>query len=78
MRFGGLRVVVWPNDHRPAHVHVVGAGGEAVFNLNCPKGPPQLRESYGYGLADLRRVEMTLDAAVTTLCREWKAIHGDR
>lgn len=22
----GLRVVVYPNDHRPAHVHVIGKG----------------------------------------------------
>jgi hypothetical protein len=35
LRIGGLRVVIWPNDHRPAHVHVKGAGGEAVFNLNA-------------------------------------------
>jgi len=31
----GLRVVVYPNDHRPAHVHVIGNGCEAVFKLNC-------------------------------------------
>jgi len=34
----GLRVVVYPNDHRPAHVHVIGNGCEAVFKLNCPMG----------------------------------------
>jgi hypothetical protein len=22
MRFDGLRVLIYPNDHRPAHVHV--------------------------------------------------------
>jgi len=42
----GLSVVVYPNDHRPAHVHVIGGGREAVFVLNCPKGPPVLRENY--------------------------------
>lgn len=46
-RIGGLRVVIWPNDHRPAHVHVKGAKGEAVFNLKCPDGSPELRDSYG-------------------------------
>jgi len=35
----GLRVVIYPNDHRPAHVHIIGNGCEAVFNLHCPKGP---------------------------------------
>jgi len=46
MGLDGLRVVVYPNDHRPAHVHVIGRGCEAVFNLNCPAGPVELRENY--------------------------------
>lgn len=39
LRGDGFRVVIYPNDHRPAHVHVIGAEHEAVFNLNCPAGP---------------------------------------
>ncbi|MBA4152583.1 MAG: hypothetical protein C0509_08480, partial [Acinetobacter sp.] len=35
LRWGGLRVAIYPNDHRPAHVHVIGAGREAVFRLCC-------------------------------------------
>jgi hypothetical protein len=48
MRLDGLRVVVYPNDHRPAHVHVIGRGCEAVFTLNCMSGPVELRENYGF------------------------------
>ncbi|MBK8386154.1 MAG: DUF4160 domain-containing protein [Candidatus Accumulibacter sp.] len=48
-RFHGLRVVIYPNDHRPAHVHVMGNGLEAVYKLNAPDGPPELRENYGFG-----------------------------
>jgi len=77
LRIGGLRVVIWPNDHRPAHVHVKGADGEAVFNLRCPGGPPVLRESYGFRLTDLNRIEDALAAAITALCAEWRTIHGD-
>ncbi|HEY1452974.1 MAG TPA: DUF4160 domain-containing protein [Roseiarcus sp.] len=44
LRFDSLHVVIYPNDHRPAHVHVRGAAGEAVFILHCPTGPPALRE----------------------------------
>jgi hypothetical protein len=76
-RIGGLRVVIWPNDHRPAHVHVTGAGGEAVFNLHCPGGPPKLRENYGFRLADLNRIADALAAAITALCADWRLIHGD-
>ena len=48
LRSDGLRVMIHPNDHRPAYVHVIEAGKEAVFNLHCPKGPPELRENYGF------------------------------
>jgi hypothetical protein len=76
LRIAGLRVVIWPNDHRPAHVHVKGADREAVFNLNCPGGPPALRESFGFGLVDLNRIEDALAVAIAVLCTEWGMIHG--
>lgn len=48
LRLDGLRVVIYPDDHRPAHVHVIGAGGEAVFILNCPDGPLNCGRSTGF------------------------------
>ncbi len=76
IRLDGLRVVIWPNDHRPAHVHVVGAEGEAVFLLNCPDGPPTLRESFGFGMPQVNRIEGLLVAKVATLCAAWSETHG--
>ena len=75
LRIGGLRVVIYPNDHRPAHVHVIG-DGEAVFNLNCQDGPPELRESYGFNRSDVVRIEAGLVGHLGTLCSEWRDIHG--
>jgi hypothetical protein len=75
-KIGSLRVVVWPNDHRPAHVHVIGPEGEAVFNLNCPDGPPELRESYGLRIADVSRIADALERQLADLCRAWSDIHG--
>ncbi len=77
LRIGGPRVVIWPNAHRPAHVHVKGAGGEAVFYLNCPDGPPAPRESFGFRLADLNGIEDALGGAIAALSAEWRTIHGD-
>lgn len=71
-----MRVVIWPNDHRPAHVHVIGPEEEAVFKLNCPKGPPELRESYGFRLADLNSVADVLGEQLERLCAAWSEIHG--
>ena len=48
LRIAELRVVIYLNDHREAHVHVIGKGCEAVFELNCPAGPVELRENYGF------------------------------
>lgn len=77
LRIGGLRVVIYPNDHRPAHVHVRGGGGEAVFMLHCPDGPPELRESYGFNLPDVRRIRDSLETALANLCAKWRKLHGD-
>jgi hypothetical protein len=75
-RFDGQRVAIYPNDHRPAPVHVKGAGGEAVFFLNCPEGPPELRESYGFKLSEVGRIEKVLVAVLDVLCEEWRSIHA--
>jgi hypothetical protein len=73
----GSRVVIYPNDHRPAHVHVQGNGYEAVFNLKCPKGPPELRENYGFAQKDLGKIADELAANLPALCVAWRKIHGD-
>ena len=76
MRIGNLRVVIYPNDHIPAHVHVIGNGNEAVWNLNCPSGPVSLRENHGFSQADLSRIEDALNPEVEYLCGRWWELHG--
>ena len=72
----GLRVTIYPNDHRPAHVHIIGSDYEAVFKLNCPNGPPELRENYGTPHAVLAKVKVAITARLVQLCAAWSAIHG--
>jgi hypothetical protein len=74
--FGGLRVTIYPNDHRPAHVHFVGQGHEAVFTLNCPAGPVALRENYGFSRCDLARMHGPLHKNLAALCSAWESYHG--
>ena len=76
LRFGSLRAVIYPNDHRPAHVHVIGNGCEAVYVLQCPNGPPVLRENFGFGLKDVNRIKVDLAANLVIACQEWERIHG--
>ncbi|MBK3809591.1 DUF4160 domain-containing protein [Paraburkholderia aspalathi] len=44
-RIDGLIVVIYPHDHAPPHVHVLGPDGEIIFILNCPDGPVSIREA---------------------------------
>lgn len=76
LRFGAYRVVIYPNDHRPAHVHVIGAGLEAVFELNCPAGPVALRENYGFARRELAKIAAILNENIARLCVAWRDVHG--
>lgn len=76
LRLGALRVVIYPNDHRPAHVHILGPDGEVVFVLNCPDGPPSLREVHGFSRQDVARIRTELAARVSAFCLKWSDIHG--
>jgi len=69
-------VIVYPTDHRPAHVHVIGQGCEVIFILNCPQGPVEIRENYGFSGRMLKIIRRTLNANITLLCQAWEALHG--
>jgi hypothetical protein len=82
LRHGKVRVVIYSEDHRPSHVHVVGIEQTAVLLLNChdePKahGPVAIRENHGFAARDLRPIIEQVEANLTLLCAEWKRVHGD-
>ena len=76
LRFDGLRVVIYPNDHQPAHVHVIGPSCEAVFDLNRPAGPVDLRENYGFSRREITHIQSVLTNHLEELCPAWEEIHG--
>ena len=76
LRRGRLRIVIYTTDHKPAHVHAIGPDGEAVFNLNCPTGPSELRENYGAKGRVLTDMENLINDYINELCRAWEGIPG--
>lgn len=70
-------MAIYPNDHRPAHVHVIGSDAEAVFFLNCDGPGVILRENHGFPLRAIHRIETALNAMQGELCQDWKSIHGE-
>jgi hypothetical protein len=71
----GFRFVIYTLDHRPAHVHVVGAG-HAKINLAGPDGGPELVSVVGISRADQRRLMAEVAARRDDLLRQWERIHG--
>lgn len=75
-RFEGYSVVIYPNDHRPAHVHVVGAEGYAVFILLPPRAGVELREAEGLRSKQLKVIRDVLVENIAALVEAWERIHG--
>jgi hypothetical protein len=78
LRIDGLRVMMFPNDHPPPHVHVFGNGGEAQFYLNCPLGPPTLRDRYRLSKSEVNRIGIALQPHIPQLCAIWEEIHDNQ
>lgn len=71
-------MVVYPNDHRPPHVHVIGTQEHARFELLCDLGRVRLLSNVGFRLAQLRQLEVYLLRHLGHLCNEWERLHGYR
>ena len=75
LRAQGLRVVIYLNDHDPAHVHVFG-DGEAKINLIGADGVPTLIWADGMNRGDVRRALRIVTDEQTALLARWEEIHG--
>lgn len=74
-RAAGLRVIVFVDDHEPAHVHILG-DGEAKINLAGEDGKPELVWAVGMSRADIRRAFRLVVEQQDTFLARWRAIHG--
>lgn len=74
-RAGGFRIVIFTNDHKPAHVHVFG-DGEAKINLVGPGEAPELVWAIDMTRADIRRAMSIIMEQREHLLARWSVIHG--
>ena len=75
LRAQGLRVVIYINDHDPAHVHVFG-DGEAKINLSGDGGLPMLIWADGMSRGEVRRALRLVAEQHAFLLARWEDIHG--
>lgn len=72
LRVDGLRIVIYPNDHPPAHVHVLGPGWVVVINLLGL----EVRETIGCDEREARRALRLVARHTETLMDAWRGFHG--
>lgn len=71
----GLRVVIFIDDHEPAHVHVFG-GGEAKINLVGPGDEPDLVWVVGMKRNEVRKAMALVKKHQRDFTARWRQIHG--
>lgn len=76
----GWAVRIYPNDHRPPHVHVVSREAEARFELLADESGDafgvRLIDNHGFSLAQINGIGQELTRAVSRLWSKWQEIHG--
>jgi hypothetical protein len=68
LRAQGLRVVIFTDDHDPAHVHVFG-DGETKINLLGPNGRPALVWATGAARSEVRKAMQSSSTNSTSCLR---------
>ncbi|MGE0665718.1 MAG: DUF4160 domain-containing protein [Sphingomonadales bacterium] len=74
-RAHGLRIVIFTDDHEPAHVHVFG-DGHARINLTGPNGGPELVWAESMKRNDVRRAMDLVIEHQAAFLERWREIHG--
>ena len=74
-RSDGLRIVIFTDDHKPAHVHVFG-DGEAKIDLVGIDGLPQLVWAEGMKRSDMSRAMRLVAEQRDSLLLRWRQLHG--
>ncbi len=68
------RVIIFTNDHPPAHVHVRRAGNEARVGLE----PVVLLDNYGFSSREVKQILQIVRDNQTALLTSWDSIHPSR
>lgn len=71
----GFDVMIYPNDHRPAHVHVYKSG-LVVISLNNRRTAPSIREVRGMSRQDVRDALILVAENKKMLAKRWRSIHA--
>lgn len=73
---GKLRIVIYPNDHDPPHVHVIAPDGNAKVRIGTAHRKPSVVFNDGVSLASLPKALIAIDERRDELQKAWRKHHG--
>ena len=73
IREGGFRIVIYPDDHWPPHVHVYGDGEARITVLT---DPVDVLSSSGMTRADVSKARRLVGRHRLELIATWRRYHG--
>jgi uncharacterized protein DUF4160 len=76
-RVRSFRIVIYSNDHGPAHVHAIGPDCEAKVALGEEGEYPRLVTNDGLTRAELESVLTAIGEQLELLRQRWREIHGN-
>ena len=72
----GFRIVIYPHDHLPPHVHVIKRSAEVRIELSESGGPIFLSISGDISSRDVQRSLDLVNEYQSVLLNKWREIHG--
>ena len=73
MRIGPLKFYIYPQDHRPAHVHVITANAEAKFKISTA----ECISNYGFSKKSIKKLSSEIIKNQDELLEAWKEYEGE-
>jgi hypothetical protein len=73
MRIGSIKFYIYPQDHRPAHVHVIAAGAEAKFEILTG----ECISNYGFNNKSIKALSRQVLTSQSELLEAWKEFEGE-
>jgi hypothetical protein len=73
IRFGRFRFIIYPQDHRPKHVHVLAAGAEAKFDIQTG----ECLAVYGFSQRTVKRLSEVVLKHQSLLLEAWEKYDGE-
>jgi Domain of unknown function (DUF4160) len=75
VRAGALRLVIYPDDHDPPHVHVIGDGETKIVLGDSPQSMHVIF-SHGAKANEKRRAVAAVREQHSLLVRRWSELNG--